>query len=93
MNSRAAMQQRKLEPKKTIEFGSGEFSKLVERLVKEGRQSSIALRGEILLDVDGETVLIRNPLVPNDLAAAGAAPAAARRMDVDAARELMEAKQ
>jgi Ca-activated chloride channel family protein len=93
VNSRAAMQQRKLEPKKTIEFGSGEFSKLVERLVKEGRQSSIALRGEILLDVDGETVLIRNPLVPNDLAAAGAAPAAARRMDVDAARELMEAKQ
>jgi len=91
-NSRATLQQKKQEPRKTIDFGSEEYEKLVERPVMEGRQSSIALRGEILLDVDGETVLIRNPVVPSDLAAAGAAPTA-RRTEDRAAIRLLEAEE
>ena len=90
INSRTVHDQKKLVPKKTIEFGSDEFKKLLTQLVKEGRQSSIALRGEILLEVNGETVLVRNPLIPNDMAAYGAAPAM-RRDDDMKAKKLMEA--
>jgi Ca-activated chloride channel family protein len=50
------------EPKasRVIDFGSDEWLKLAERLANEGRQGTMALRGEILLEVDGETVLVRN---------------------------------
>jgi len=40
--------------------------------------------------VNGETVLVRNPLIPNDMAAYGAAPAM-RRGDDMKAKKLMEA--
>jgi len=43
-----------------IEFGSDEFGELLTRLVKEGRQASIALQGDILMEMDGKTVLIRS---------------------------------
>jgi Ca-activated chloride channel homolog len=46
-------------PAKTIEFGSQEFQALAERLAGEGRQGTIALAGDILLEVDGEPVLVR----------------------------------
>jgi Ca-activated chloride channel family protein len=49
-----------LTPAKVIEFGSSEFIELAEKLAKENRQGSIALRGDILLMVDGEPVLVRN---------------------------------
>ncbi|MHC4744368.1 MAG: VIT domain-containing protein [Planctomycetota bacterium] len=49
-----------VEPKRIIEFGTVEFIELAERLAKDNRQGSIALRGDILLMIDGETVLVRN---------------------------------
>jgi len=43
------------------EFGSQEFRRPAARLAGENRQGSMALRGEILMLVDGELVLVRNP--------------------------------
>jgi Ca-activated chloride channel family protein len=48
-------------PARVIPFGSDEFRALAERLAREGRQGSIALRGDILLQVDGRPVLIQAP--------------------------------
>jgi len=45
---------------RVVEFGSEEFGELAVRLANEGRQSAVVLRGEILLDVDGEQVLLRS---------------------------------
>lgn len=51
-----------------IRFGSAEFRELLERLTTQGRQGSIALRGDILMNVDGEAILVRAPEAeaPND---------------------------
>jgi hypothetical protein len=48
-------------PDKVIEFGSREFFDLAERLAGENRQGSIALGGDVLLIVDGQTILIKAP--------------------------------
>jgi hypothetical protein len=50
-----------VKPTKIIEFGSQEFIELAQKLAKTNRQGSIALRGEVLLLIDGETVLIKEP--------------------------------
>ncbi len=50
-----------LTPDQTIEFGTPEFYRLVDRLVSEGRQGILALSGEMLLSVDGKTILIKAP--------------------------------
>jgi Ca-activated chloride channel homolog len=47
------------DPATVIEFGSPEHLALVQRLAAEGRAGSVSLGGEILLQVDGEPVLIR----------------------------------
>lgn len=57
-------------PKRVIEFGSDAFRELLRRLIKEGRQGCVSLRGTVLLEVDGEAVLVKPP-------ADGGAPAAA----------------
>jgi hypothetical protein len=44
-----------------IEFGTDEFFKFTDRLAKENRQGSIAVRGDVVLLVDGKTWLIRMP--------------------------------
>jgi Ca-activated chloride channel family protein len=46
-------------PRRVVEVGSEEFRQLVQRLVEQGRQGTIALNGEILMQVDGETILVR----------------------------------
>jgi Ca-activated chloride channel family protein len=46
---------------KTIHFGSDEFSELLRRLEREGRQGTISLKGDILMLVDGKPVLITSP--------------------------------
>lgn len=48
-------------PDQVIEFGTPEFYKLVDRLVRDGREGILALSGELLLVVDGKTVLIKTP--------------------------------
>jgi Ca-activated chloride channel family protein len=50
-----------LKPDQVIEFGTPEFYRLVDRLVSEGRQGILALSGELLLVIDGKTVLIKVP--------------------------------
>ena len=45
----------------TIEFGTPAFYKLVDRLVSEGRQGILALSGEMLLSIDGKTILVKTP--------------------------------
>ena len=50
-----------VKPEKVIEFGSEEFRDLAAKLVRDGRQGSIALRGDILMIVDGQRVLIKAP--------------------------------
>ena len=48
-------------PDRVVEFGGEEFDEILKRLVKEGAQGSVALAGDVLLLVDGETVLVRGP--------------------------------
>lgn len=54
------------EPKRVVEFGSEAFRGLASKLASENGSGCVSLRGEILLVVDGEPVLVKNP----DLAAA-----------------------
>ncbi|MBI2478257.1 MAG: hypothetical protein HYV60_06325 [Planctomycetia bacterium] len=45
---------------RVIEFGSPEFVELAWKLAREGRQTSISLDGDILLEVDGESILVEH---------------------------------
>jgi len=92
-NNKAALQ-----PKRVIEFGSDEFMELAQTLAKEGRQGSISLRGEILLEVGKEVVLVRNPVTTADAGAAAAEtvpapPPSARRAESGAAAKLIHAEE
>ena len=55
------LEHEKTKPDRTIEFGTPEFYKLVDQLVREGRQGILALSGEMLIAIDGKTVLIKTP--------------------------------
>ena len=59
VDSRLVAQQQAT-PARIIEFGSREYFELARKLASENRQGSIALTGDILLMVDGESVLVRN---------------------------------
>ena len=56
-----ALKNEKAAPDQVIEFGTPEFYKLVDRLVRDGREGILALSGEMLLVIDGKTVLIKTP--------------------------------
>lgn len=43
-----------------VEFGSEEFMQLARRLADENRQGAIMMRGEIMLVIDGQRILVRN---------------------------------
>jgi Ca-activated chloride channel family protein len=60
VDSRLVNEEDEVKPTKIIEFGSKEFMEIAEKLAVENRQGSIALTGDILLLVEGETVLITN---------------------------------
>jgi len=47
------------EPDRVIDFGSEEFMELARRLASANRQGSIMMRGEVMLDVDGQRILVR----------------------------------
>ena len=51
----------RLRPAQVVTFGSQEFRDLAAKLAREGRQGSIALRGDILMLVDGQRVLVKAP--------------------------------
>jgi Ca-activated chloride channel family protein len=48
-----------VEPDRVVAIGSEEFGQLVDKLAAGNRQGCIALKGEILLEVDGQMVLVR----------------------------------
>jgi hypothetical protein len=54
----------KAKPDRVVQFGSPEFYRLVDQLVSEGRQGILALSGEMLLVLNGKTVLIKSPPKP-----------------------------
>jgi hypothetical protein len=62
VDSRLVEKEDEVKPAKVIEFGSEEFIELAEELATENRQGSIALVGDVLLQVDGEPVLIKSPV-------------------------------
>ena len=59
VDSRLVEKEREIKPSRVIEFGSDEYYQLAQRLARTGRQGSIALTGDILLEIDGETILVR----------------------------------
>ncbi len=61
IDGRLIRRDRRPEPTRIIAFGSEEFFNLARRLARENRQGSIAMRGDVLLMVDGEAVLIQAP--------------------------------
>jgi Ca-activated chloride channel homolog len=60
VDSRLVQKEADLKNVQEVEFGTPEFRKLMERLISEGRQSSVSLRGDILLEVDGKAVLVKS---------------------------------
>jgi Ca-activated chloride channel family protein len=56
-----ALKKEAAKPDRVVEFGTPEFYKLVDQLVRDGREGILALSGELLLVVDGKTVLIKTP--------------------------------
>ncbi len=61
MEGRLINQPERQKADRTIEFGTDEFFELAGKLASQNRQGSIALRGEILLEMEGQIILIRNP--------------------------------
>jgi len=61
VDSRIVNNESNIEPAKVIEFGSDEYRQLACRLAREGRQGSIALKGDILLSIDAQPVLVKGP--------------------------------
>ena len=55
----------KMKPSKVIRFGSEDYVDLVDRLSEDNRQGSIAMEGDILMELDGEEVLIEGPTPSN----------------------------
>ena len=51
----------KEKPQLEIEFGSSEFLKLVGEMSTEGRQNTLTMNGDILLNWRGRSILIRGP--------------------------------
>ena len=61
VDSAVLEREKNLTPDLVVEFGTPEFYRLVDRLVAEGRQGIMALSGEMLLSIDGKTVLVKAP--------------------------------
>ena len=66
VDSRLVEDESNIKPDKVIEFGSKEYFDLAQKLAGQGRQGGMALgggrggRGDVLMKVDGQSVLIRN---------------------------------
>lgn len=60
VDSRIAKAQRSQQKAdRTVEFGTKDFDDLLDQLVKENRQGSIAMGGDVMIDVKGKNVLVR----------------------------------
>lgn len=47
-------------PDETIEFGSAEHIAILHRLIEQNRQGVLSLDGDIMLRIDGRSILVRN---------------------------------
>jgi Ca-activated chloride channel homolog len=56
-----ALKKETAKPDRVVEVGTPEFYKLVDELLRDGREGILALSGELLVVVDGKTVLIKAP--------------------------------
>jgi hypothetical protein len=61
VDSRLVTSEGQAPPARTVQFGSQEFRALAAKLAREGREGSIALKGDILMLVDGQRVLVKAP--------------------------------
>ena len=61
VDSRILNQADDVRPSKTFAFGSEEYYALALKLAQQGRAGSISLKGDILMEVDGEVVLVTAP--------------------------------
>jgi Ca-activated chloride channel family protein len=61
IDSRVVDRGRVIKPDRMIEFGSQDYLQLLRRLAAEGRQGVLSLEGDILIELDGQTVLIEQP--------------------------------
>jgi Ca-activated chloride channel family protein len=59
IDSRLVNQPGSAQPARVIEPGSREYDALVDRMVAENRNGSLALPGEKVMEVDGQTVLVK----------------------------------
>ncbi len=53
-------------PQQIVEFGSNEYFAMAESLADRGRSALMAIPGEVYLIVNGEAVLVSNPVKPID---------------------------
>ena len=53
-------------PQRVVVFGSPEYFDLARTLADRGRAALMAIPGEVYLIVNGEAVLVRNPIKPID---------------------------
>jgi hypothetical protein len=59
-----ALPDEKAKPDRVVEFGTPEYYKVVDQLLRDGREGILALSGELLIVIDGKTVLIKTPPKP-----------------------------
>ena len=58
VDARIVDREKTVQPRRTVRFGTTESHALLKRLTAEGRQGCVLLRGEIVLEIDGEPVLV-----------------------------------
>jgi hypothetical protein len=67
VDSRLVDREDTVKPGRVIEFGSEAFRALAQRLAEQSRQGAISLAGDILLQVDGEPILVKGPRTSGNL--------------------------
>ena len=51
---------RELKADKTVQYGTEAYVAMLDTLIQQGRQGAIARKGDILLEINGKNVLVRN---------------------------------
>jgi len=60
VDSNLATSEDEIKPDEVIEFGTDAYNRLLDKLVSRNQQAMLALDGDIMLEVDGRNLLIRN---------------------------------
>ena len=53
--------EKQIEPDQTVEFGSAEFLEIAWKLVEQERQDTLALDGDVIIEIDGQHILVKQP--------------------------------